>query len=323
MSKWKAYVTRGFPGEAMNRLKEEFDVVQKTGWFAPTREEYLENMKDADVMLLYSDELDRELLEHAPKLKFVVDNWGSRNGVDADYCKEKGIVIYDGMPGSYGWIVKGVAEVAWGMIIACGRRFREADELVRYGSWTHSEQSNHELLGESMVGRKLGILGAGRIGTEVAKRSAGFEMELLYTDPHANETLDAMGARHVELETLMKESDFVVVCLSAFGNQENRHVIGEKEIALMKKSASIINVTRGWVIDEKALIRALQEKRIAGAGLEVFETEPNVDPALKALKNVMMVPHIGGALYKERAHNFDVMVDACIQFKKEYEAKHA
>lgn len=323
MSRWKAFVTRGFPGDAMERLKTEFDVVQKEGWLEPTREEYLEYMKDADVMLLYSDQLDRELLEHAPRLKFLVDNWGSRKGVDEAYCREKGIVVYDGMPGSYDWIVKGVAEVAWGLLIACGRRFREGDELVRHGCWTHSEQSNHQLLGEGMAGRTLGILGAGRIGTAVARRSAGFEMKVLYTDPRANAELDAMGCTQVDLDTLMRESDFVVVCLSAFGDQENQHVIGERELALMKKTASVINVTRGWVMDEKALIRALKEKRIAGAGLEVFEHEPEVDPELKALTNVMMVPHTGGALYRERAHNFDVMVDACIQFKKEYEASHA
>ena len=113
MAKWKAYVTRGFPGEAaMERLKTEFDVVQKTGWFMPTREEYLEHMKDADVMLCYSDTIDAELLQNAPRLKFMVDNWGSRNGIDKEAAAAQGIEIYDGMPTSYGWIVKGVAEIA-------------------------------------------------------------------------------------------------------------------------------------------------------------------------------------------------------------------
>lgn len=324
MNKWKAYVTRGFPGEeAMNRLKEEFDVVQKTGWFAPSREEYLENMKDADVMLTYSDEIDAELIENAPKLKFIVDNWGSRNGVDRQAAAKKNITIYEGMPGSYGWIVKGVAEIAWGMILATGRRFREGDELVRHGNWTHSEQSNHELLGEGLAGRTLGIYGAGRIGTAVAKRAIGFEMDMIYTDIKENPEMEAMSAKRVDKETLFKQADFIVICVATMDPKDNYHVVGEAEFKLMKKSARLINVTRGWVIDEKAMIRALRAGEFAGAGLEVFEQEPQVDPELKDMYNVMMVPHTGGALYRERAYNFECMVNAAIEFKRKYEAENA
>lgn len=321
MKKWKAFVTRGFPGEeAMNRLKEEFDVVQKSGWFAPTREEYLQNLKDADVMLCYSDDIDEVLVEQAPNLKFVVDNWGI-DGEKKKMFERHHVKVFEGMPNSYPWIVKGVAEIAWGLILATGRRFREGDELVRHGTWTHSEQSNHELLGEGLVGRKLGILGAGRIGMEVARRAAGFETEVLYTDVNDNAEMNAMGCKRVEKQTLFAESDFIVICVSAFGDKENYHIVGEPEFNLMKKTANLINVTRGWIIDEKAMIRALKAGKFAGAGLEVFEQEPDVDHELKKMYNVMMVPHAGGALYRERAKNFEIMVDACIAFKHENEGK--
>ena len=238
MEKWTAYVTRSFPGDlALKKLKESFEVIQSPGWCEPSRDEYLENMKNADVMLTYSDTLDAELLNNAKKLKFIVDHWGSRNGIDKEAAKKNNIKIYDGMPNSYDWIVKGVAEVAWGMILATGRRFREGDELIRHGNWTHSEQSNHELLGEGLVGRTLGIYGAGRIGTAVARRAAGFEMKVIYTDINENLEMNAMGATRVDKQNLFADSDFIVICLSAMSPKDNYHVVSDAEFKTMKNTA--------------------------------------------------------------------------------------
>lgn len=275
MKKWKAFVTRGFPGEeAMNRLKEEFDVVQKSGWFAPTREEYLQNLKDADVMLCYSDDIDEALVEQAPNLKFVVDNWGI-DGEKKKMFERHHVKVFEGMPNSYPWIVKGVAEIAWGLILATGRRFREGDELVRHGTWTHSEQSNHELLGEGLVGRKLGILGAGRIGMEVARRAAGFETEVLYTDVNDNAEMNAMGCKRVEKQTLFAESDF-----NAFGTlyiAANNIVVKVDHFCVMPimSFSAALNTFVGQNVGAKRMDRVRRGARdglLIGSGISLVST---------------------------------------------------
>lgn len=305
----KAYLTRNFPGEGMERLREQFEVEGHYSWDAPEREELVRQLKDVEVLFTYNDAIDREVIEGAPKLQLIVDHWGG-GMIDREAAKERGIAIGE-VPESYGWIVDGVADLVWGMMIGVGRRFQECSQFIRDGKFSHSEQSNHLLLGEGLRGRTLAILGAGRIGCAVAKRTEGFRMNVIYFDLKDNEEMEALGAKRVSKEELFRQADYLTVHLSDI--DENRHFIGEAELNRMKPSAILINTARGRMIDEKALVKALEQKTIAGAGLEVYEFEPKVSEELLHMPNVLLLPHMGGALMKERSYIFSCMVDACFK----------
>lgn len=308
----KVFVTRSFPGEGLERLKKSFDVVVHEGWHDVPREVFLKELEDTEVLLTYNDTVDREMIEHAPKLKAIIDHWGGWS-IDREAAKEKNIMIPK-IPESYGWIVDGVADIVWGMMIASGRRFMECGDFIRGGHFSHSEQSNHLLLGQGLSGRTLGILGAGRIGRAVAKRAAGFKMDLVYYDIAKNEEIESYGAKLVDKETFFKTVDYLTVHLSDI--DENVHFIGEYEFKMMKKTAILINTARGRMIDEKAMIRALQNNEIGAAALEVYEFEPNVSLELMSMSNVLLLPHMGGALRREREQVFSNMVDACFDIYK-------
>lgn len=305
----KVYVTRSFPGEGMQRLKEHFEVVVHEGWNAVPREEFLKELQDTDILLTYNDVVDREMIESAPKLKAIIDHWGG-HCVDRQAAREAGIAVPE-LPNNYGWIVDGVADIVWGMMIAAGRRFREGGSFIRKGCWSHSEQSNHLLLGQGMNGRTVGILGAGTIGRAVARRASGFGVKMIYHDIARNEEIEALGAVYADRDTLFKEADYLTVHLSDI--DENVHFIGAKEFAMMKKTAVLVNTARGRMIDEKAMVRALLLKQISAAALEVFEGEPGVSPELLHMENVILIPHIGGALRKEREAVFSNMADECLR----------
>lgn len=306
----KVYLTRNFPGEGMERLKKHFEVAGNFSWLAPGREELLRQLEDTEVLFTYNDVIDSGLLDAATRLKLIVDHWGG-GAVDREAAAGHGITIAR-VPESYGWIVNGVADLVWGMMINAGRRFQECSRFIRDGRFSHSEQSNHLLLGQGLHGRTLGILGAGRIGRAVAARAGGFGMNLIYYDIAANEEIEGMGARLVGKDELFACSDYLTVHLSDV--DENRHFIGEQELDQMKEDAILINTARGRMIDERALVKALQEKKIGGAALEVYEFEPEVSKEFFGMPNVLLLPHMGGALLRERSYIFSCMVDACMEY---------
>lgn len=311
----KVYVTRSFPGEGMKRLEEHFQVTVHEGWKDVPREEMMKQLQDTDILLTYNDTIDREMIENAPRLKAIIDHWGGR-AIDAEAAKEAGITVPQ-LSNHYGWIVDGVADIVWGLMIAVGRKFQEGAGFIRRGYWSSSEQSNHLLLGQGISGRTVAILGAGTIGRAVARRAAGFGVDLIYHDIARNEEIEKMGAVFMEKEEFLRKADYLTIHLSDI--DENVHFMGEKEFALMKETAIVVNTARGRMVDQKALIRALQEKRLAGAGLEVLEGEPegepDVSPELLTMDNVLLIPHIGGALRLEREKAFSEMVDACMEIE--------
>jgi glyoxylate reductase len=181
--------------------------------------------------------------------------------------------------------------------MAVARRIPEADRFLRAGKY--KEWEVYLMLGAPVYGRTIGIVGSGRVGAAVALRAMGFQMEVLYTDTFANTRIEKeAGAKRVSLHSLLRKSDFV--CIHVPYDKSTYHLIGRRELALMKPSAILINTARGEIVDEKALIQALKSRRIAGAGLDVYEHEPRVPASLNRLANVVLLPHIGSATLETR-----------------------
>jgi glyoxylate reductase len=205
-------------------------------------------------------------------------------------------------------VTEATADIHFALLLAVARRVVEGDRLVRAGIFPGA-QSAH-LLGAWVHGKTIGLIGGGgRIGRAVAKRAQGFSMRTLYWTPRRKPESEerAAGLEYVPYDRLLAESDFVSV--HAPLNAETRHLVGERELRLMKPTAFLVNTARGPIVDEKALVRALKEKRIAGAGLDVYENEPKVDPDLLAMQNVVLTPHLGSAVKELRESMANVVAD--------------
>ena len=190
------------------------------------------------------------------------------------------------------------ADMAWALLFAVSRRVAEGDRLMRSGTFSWQPEF---MLGADVTGRTLGVIGAGRIGRNFARKACAFDMKVLYAGRHPSPEFEAeTGGRFVPLDGLLGESDFVSLHVPL--TPETRHLIGERELGLMKRSAILINTSRGPVVDERALVRALEARTIWGAGLDVYENEPDAEPGLAALDNVVMTPHVGSATVETRTN---------------------
>lgn len=295
--RWRVLVTRSLPDEAIGLLAKHVDVSVREGYIDMTHDELIERAQSFDALCAYSDVIDDRILGALPDLKLVATHWARADGDLARVCTDHGVLVTT-PPEQYTWVVTGVAELVWGLFIACGRRFRESDDFTRAGRMDHSEASTVHLLGEGLAGRTVGLIGAGAIGAAVAHRAAGFEMELLYADPRRNPEVERLGARRVGLEELLSAADYI--SLSVPPIEENRRLIGAEQFALMKPTAVFVNTARGTSVDERALAAALREHRIFAAGMDVYEDEPRVHPDLIGLDNVILMPHVGGSLRADR-----------------------
>ena len=241
-----------------------------------------------------TDTIDAALLQAGSHLKVVANVAAGYDNVDVPAATRHGVVVTN----TPGVVTESTADLTWGLLFAIGRRVAEADRYVRAGKW--KEWRLMVLLGHDVHGSTLGIIGMGGIGQAVARRAAGFGMTILYHNRRRlpEEVESKLGATWVELDELLQNADFVSVHtpLSA----ETRHLVGERELRLMKPTSYLINTSRGPVVDEEAVLRALQERWIAGAGLDVFEREPEVPQGLKELENVVLLPHIGSASVASR-----------------------
>lgn len=291
----RVFVSRHLPEPAIELLRTRALVDAEPGYLTLPRAEFLERARGADALCIYADRLDDELLAELPTVKVIAAHWGQWDPGLVEAATRRGILVTTPAD-QYRWIVSGVAELIWGLMIAAGRRFAEADAFARAGRMDDHEASNKLLLGEGMSGRTLGLVGAGQIGRAVARRAAGFEMTLVYVDPVASAELDALGARRVELAELLAEADYVTLSVP----EDTVHLFGAPEFAAMKSTAVFVNTGRGRAVDEVALADALATGSIAAAGLDVYENEPDIHPALLAAPNVILMPHAGGALRAER-----------------------
>ena len=262
-----------------------------------THAELIERLRGGDYTALYcmlTNRVDAEVMDAAPDLRVIANMAVGYNNVDVQEATRRGIPVTN----TPGVLTDTTADFAWTLLMAAARRVAEADRFTRAGRF-HG-WGPLMMVGTDVHGKTLGIVGFGRIGRAVATRARGFGMRVLYFDrvPADPEVELALNANSVPLEQLLSESDYV--SLHTDYNPETHHLIGAPELATMKPGAYLINTARGAIVDEAALVEALKAGRLAGAGLDVFEREPEIHPELVKLDNVVLAPHIASASMETR-----------------------
>jgi len=301
MSRKKIFFTAKLPYDVKEHLKE-FDVEIYEGEPPIPREVFLEKVQGVDgVCVLLSEKVDTSVLDKAPSLKIVADYAVGYDNIDVEECTKRGIAVTN----TPDVLTDATGELAWALVFAVARKVVQAHKYIESRMW--KGWSPTLFLGMELKGKTLGVVGAGRIGQAFALKSSGFEVNVLYNSRRLNEILEQrLGARKVSLDELLRKSDIISLHLPL--THETYHIIGEREFSLMKESAIFINTGRGKLVDEAALIRALKERRIYGAGLDVYEFEPNVPDELINLDNVVLLPHIGSATFEARQRMAELVV---------------
>jgi len=305
-AKPRIFVTQPIADSALKRLRAlaNVKVFPDDSRIIPQRT-LIAAARKADILFcLLHDKIGHAVIAANPKLRHIAAQSISPSNIDVAEATARRIPVTVVPPVT----TEATADLTFGLMLAVARRMLEGDRLVRAGKFPGG-QSRH-LLGSFVHGKTLGLVGGGGlIGKAVAKRAQGFSMRVLYWTPRRKPEDEERGAglTFVPLDQLLRESDFV--SLHSPLNTETRHQISPSEIGLMKKSAFIINTARGAIIDEAALVRALKGRKIAGAGLDVFEHEPKVHAELKRLKNVVLVPHLGSATAEVREEMANIVVD--------------
>ena len=306
------YVAREIPENGIKILEECCEVRYRKEMPPPSREELLAAVKDVDaIYCTLSEKIDKELMDSAPRLRVVGTMSVGVDHIDVDYATSKGIYVVH----TPGVLTDTTADFAWALLMAAARRVVEADKMVRSGGWK-IQWAPTMMLGHDVHGKTLGIVGRGRIGLAVAKRARGFDMKVLYYDVvRRRDVEESMGIEYVELDELLRRSDFVSIHVPL--TPQTRGLIGERELKLMKPTAILVNTSRGPVVDEAALARALKERWIAAAGLDVFEKEPlPMDSPLLELDNVVLTPHIASASYDTRAKMAELAATGIVKVLK-------
>ncbi|MFH1200088.1 MAG: D-glycerate dehydrogenase [Candidatus Micrarchaeota archaeon] len=307
----KIFVTRSIPGKAIEELKRNFEVEVRTQESVIEKDELSRRVKGADALLcILTDPVDAGVMDAAGRQLKIISNYGAGyDKIDVNAASERGILVTN-TPGA---LTDTTADLTCGLLIAAARRIVEGDKYMRecrYEGWGPSF-----FLGQEVFGKTLGIVGMGRIGKAVAKRMHnGFGMKIIYNDklgPDADADAE-FAAVHVQMERLLRESDFISIHTPL--NDETSRMVGDKEFALMKPTAVLVNTSRGNVIDQAALARALREKRIWAAALDVYEDEPRCPVELIPLANAIVIPHIGSASEETRAKMSQMAVDALVDF---------
>lgn len=290
------FVTRELPEKAMDVLHSAPEIGElrvNSHDRVVTREELLDGVKWCDALLsLLTESIDAEVMDAQPRLKVIANYAVGFNNIDIDAANERKIPVSN----TPGVLTETTADLAWTLLMSVARYIVPADHFMRSGKY--KGWSPLLYLGQDIFGKTLGIVGLGRIGYAMAKRAQGFDMRVLYSDVDEKAYASEVRAEFVDLDTLLNESDFVT--LHPFLDDETNHLMNEERLRMMKSTAYLINASRGPVIDEKALAKALHEGWIAGAGLDVFEREPEMEPDLADMENVVVVPHIASATVETR-----------------------
>jgi len=302
----RVFITQPIAASAIERLETIADVrLNPDPTHIVTREELVAAVRECDVLFcLLHDTVDKSVIDANPKLRAIASMKITPSGIDLEAATARSIPVTVIPP----IVTEATADLHMGLLIAVARRMLEGDRAVREGLFPGGQSSYLE--GASVFGKTIGLIGGGgRIGRAVARRAHGFSMEVLYWGPRRKRPEDEAdwGMEFVALDELLARSDFVSV--HAPLTEGTRHLVGAREIALMKPTAFLVNTARGPIVDEAALVKALQDRRIAGAGLDVFEHEPAVSKELLAMPNVVLTPHLGSAVNELREGMAHAVVD--------------
>jgi glyoxylate reductase len=290
----KVFVTRKIPQPGLDVLEKEFTVDLNPYDRVLTKEEIIEGTKGKDGLLcLLTDPIDKDVINSEPLLKMIASYAVGYDNIDIAAATKRGIPVSN----TPGVLTDTTAELAWALLFSVARRIVEGDTFTREGKF--KGWAPMLMLGQDVTNKTLGVIGSGRIGTAFALKSKGFQMKVLYSDEQRNDQLEReLKAKKVPLSELLKESDFVSIHVPL--TKATYHLIDEKELHMMKKTAILINTARGPIINEIALVKALKEHWIFGAGLDVYENEPKISKELKRLDNVVLQPHTGSGTIETR-----------------------
>lgn len=292
----KIFITRAVFPDVVQRLGMHFDVEDNQQDHIFSAAELAEKMRDKDGLYTTAGErITAEAIAASPKLKIISNMAVGFNNIDVNAATQAGIMVAN----TPDVLNETTADFAWALLMATARRVTESERWLRAGKWERWRYDG--FLGVEIHGSTLGIIGMGRIGQQIARRSTGFDMRVIYHNrtrlPEAQEK-HANHARYVSKEDLLQHADHVM--LAAPYSAQTHHLIGAAELEMMKPSATLVNIARGGIVDDAALIAVLRANRIAAAGLDVFENEPALDPEFLMLSNVVLTPHIGSASEKTR-----------------------
>jgi glyoxylate reductase len=293
----KVIVTRELTDGVMRRMADLFDATLNREDRGLTRAELEAAVADTDILVpTITDRIDADLLAKAsPRLKMIANFGVGVDHIDLHAARERKILVTN----TPGVLTEDTADMTMALILSVPRRLGEGEKLIRSGQWDGWKPSG--MLGHRVNGKTLGIVGMGRIGRAVAKRAQGFGIRTIYHNRHRlPESIEAeLGARFVELDVLFTQSD--IVSINCPHTAETHHLVDAHRLSQMRSDAYLVNTSRGEVLDENALIEALESGRIAGAGLDVYVNEPHVDPRFLNLANTVLLPHMGSATYEGRA----------------------
>src|SRR5437660_4502263 len=300
-------VSNVLPAEALGIIPREVTVDYNDTEAGLSKTELIARLRGKDGLICHIiSKIDDEVLAAAPTVKVVANVAVGYNNIDVVAARRRGVVVTN----TPDVLTETTADFAWALLMATARRVVEADRYVREGKFTQWEYM--VLLGGDVHGKTLGIIGFGRIGRAIARRALGFNMRVLYQDAVAADpaTERELRATRTDTATLLRDSDFVSIHTPLL--PDTRHLINAQSLSTMKKTAYLVNASRGPVVDEAALVQALKEGWIAGAGLDVFEEEPKVHPGLLSLANVTLAPHIASASLDTRLAMATLAVRNCL-----------
>lgn len=306
----KLLITSNIPEKIYDDLDKHFEIRYHDSNVPLKKEEIMEMIKGQDALLCpLSDKIDKDVIDAGDNLKIIANYGAGFDNIDIDYAREKGIVVTNApAPAS----AVSTAELAFGLMLAAARKIVSGDKVTRAGEFYGWRPTFY--LGSQLKGKTLGIIGLGNIGKNLAKRARAFEMKVVYYSRTRKEDFEkAFDIEYLDRDEVIRSADFL--SLHTAFVPDLRHMISKKELEMMKKSAILINASRGPIVDEDALADALIENVIAGAALDVYEFEPRVNNKLMDLDNVILAPHLGNATFEARLEMGENAKDNLIDFK--------
>ena len=306
----KVLITRKIPENGIDMLNEYFDVDINEEDRDLTYSEIIERAKGCfGIISMVSDNIDKKLIDSAANLKIIANYGVGFNNIDITHASSKGIFVTN----TPDVLTQSTAELGWSLIMSASRRIAEADSFIRNGEFNGFAPTL--MLGKELYGKRLGVIGMGRIGSTIARMARyGFNMDIVYYNRSKSRNENLVDAEKTSLNNLLESSDVIVMTCSL--NDESKYLIDYDEFKLMKKDAVFVNISRGTVVNTKALIQFAKENKMFTCGLDVYEDEPNIDEDLLKLSSCVLLPHIGSATYSARGKMAKIVANNVISVYK-------